>query len=51
MPTVLGKKLPASEKQLDQWLEMYLVDTETRILVEASDSRLESILRPPATMI
>ena len=37
--------IAASEKQLNQWLEMHLVDTETRIRVEAADSRLETILK------
>ena len=38
------EEIAASEKQLNQWLEMHLVDIETRIRVEAADSRLEIIL-------
>ncbi len=38
------EEIAASEKQLNQWLEMHLVDTDTRIQVEAADSRLEIIL-------
>ncbi len=38
------EEIAAGEQQLSQWLEMHLVDTETRIRVEAADSRLETIL-------
>jgi len=38
------EEITACEKQLEQWLDINLVDIDTRIQVEAADSRLETIL-------
>lgn len=38
------EEITASEKQLEQWLQTYLVDTDTHIQVESADSRLSTIL-------
>ncbi len=37
-------EIAACEKHLDQWLQMHLVDTDTRFQLEAADSRLTTIL-------
>ena len=38
------EEILACEKQLEEWQEIYLVDTSTRVRVEAADSRLQTIL-------
>jgi Kef-type K+ transport system membrane component KefB/nucleotide-binding universal stress UspA family protein len=38
------QEIMASETQLQQWLEVNLVDVDTSIRVESSDSRLETVL-------